>query len=67
MDEEEKESIVSGKCICICIAAVCVVIFIIASLWATVEPLQYGLECNSFTKTCNTKKSIHIFRLLIYF
>ena len=61
--EEEKCNIFSGKCICICATSVIVSIFIIASLWASVEPLEYGLECNSFTKTCNTKKSYSFFIL----
>ena len=48
----------SEKC-CWCVSITCaiVVVFVICSLWATVEPLEYGLECNSFTKTCDTQKS----------
>ena len=44
-----------GKCGAICIIAL---LFFIGSCWSTVEPLEYGLECNSFTKTCETGKSL---------
>ena len=60
----------AGDCDLKCIgtwAAVCVLIplLIIASCWSTVEPLEFGLECNSFTKTCDTKKKF-TFNLFIF-
>ena len=55
----------TNLCICCTVTASILIIILIASCWDTVEPTEFGLKCNSISKTCNKEEVFESGRHLV--